>query len=121
MRPIGSMHPTDGVPVFADTVASVIGSTAGKVVAQDWYSSTTPSSRPHIVTITANVACYFNDGSTKVTAPSTDSAGTTESSGRNLYIPANTPRTYQVLGDSTGYSMQFPTSGIAVLEFFRKH
>lgn len=120
MRGLGTLHPTDGSPMMSDTVASVIGTTAGAIVAQDYYASTLPTSRPTIMIITATVACWFNDNSTKSTSPSTNTAGTTLSSDRNILIPANTPIRRQIAGDSTGYSFAFPSSGIAVLEFFKR-
>lgn len=112
MQGIGSLHPTEGVTVPADTVGSVIGSSVGAVVAQDWPSGA------HMVSISGNVGAYFNAYSTAARIPSTNSVGSTAPADRNVWIEKEA--IFQRPGGSTGYSFAFPSSGVVTLEFFRK-
>lgn len=117
MRGIGSLHPTEGIILPADCVASVIGTTAGVIVAMDWPSSTGPL-RPDIASFAASVPFYLNEGSTKAAIPTTNTTGTTLSSDRNVFV--NQEAIYQIPGGSTGFSVAFPSSGILTIEFFKK-
>lgn len=120
MRGIGSLHPTEGISVPSDVVATIIGSSAGAVIPLDYPSpgAATGSSRPHIMVISSQVPVFFRDGTTGAAVPATG-ATTPGSTGHGGVYIAQTA-TYQVPGASTGYSVAFPTSGICTIEFFRK-
>ena len=110
MNPYGSLHPTDGIPVPSDTFGSAIISTAGAVVAQDWPTNA------KMVAISAPMNFWMNWRSTGVNVPTTNSTGTTLSSGCNELNPT----VRQIPGDSTGYSLTAASSGAISLQFWRK-
>lgn len=120
MRGIGSLHPTEGITVPSDVVAIVIGTSAGAVIAQDYPSggTATGSSRPHIMIISSQVPMFFRDGTTGAAIPATN--GTTPGSTAHGGAFISQSAMYQIPAGSTGYSVAFPTSGIATIEFFRK-
>lgn len=118
MRGIGSLHPTEGIPVPADIVALLAISSALGAAAQDYPSqSATGSSRPHLMRLSANVGFYFRDGSTSASVPSSTSS-TPGSTVNGSYIDRE--RWYQVPAGSTGYSVAGLSSGVVTIEFFRK-
>ena len=112
MRYYGARSPTELIPVPPDTIGVAIITTAGAVVAQDWPDGA------HIVTFGATMSFYANLGTTAANIPSTNSSGTTASSGLNEYVPPGL--TYQIPGASTGYSLTSPTSGVITLSFWSK-
>ena len=114
MRQIGTLHPTELTPVSPDTVGSVIISTAGGAVAQDYPTGT------HIVRFSGTMNFYVNFGTTSAVIPSTNSSGTTASSGLNELMQAGWPEYRQVAGSSTGYSITAPTSGVITASFWKK-
>ncbi len=109
MRAIGSLHPTDQTAIAPDTVGSVIITTLGAVVAQDWPSNA------QLVHFSGGIDFYANFSSTAVSIPSTNSAGTTASSGLNEYKPG----LRQIPAASTGYSIT-GSSGVVTASFWRK-
>jgi hypothetical protein len=124
MREIGTPHITEGIPFPSDIVGVVIGSSALAVVAMDYPSAVaTGSSRAHIMRITSQVPFYFKDGSTHANIPTTGatSAGSTANSRLvGTSSQSKIEEWYQIPAGSTGYSMAFPSSGIATVEFFRR-
>lgn len=120
MRGIGSLHPTEGIPLVSDVVALVVGTSAGAVITQDYPSpsAATGSSRPHIMLISSQVPLFFRDGTTGAAIPATN--GTTPGSTAHVGSYIAQSALYQVPAGSTGYSMAFPTSGFCTIEFFRK-
>ncbi len=119
MRGIGSLHPTEGIGVPSDVVATVVGTSAGAVIAQDYPTATaTGSSRPHIMRVSSQVPIFFRDGTTGAAIPATN--GTTPGSTAHGGVYIAQDAIYQVPAVSTGYSVAFPSSGFATIEFFRK-
>lgn len=108
MRSYGALHPTDMTPVPPDTVGTVILSSAGAIVASDW-----PSTLANLVLLAGTVDFYANFGSTKAGIPSTNSSGTTLSSGCNELNPG-----LRQIGGTTGYSITGPSSGVITLSFW---
>ena len=105
----------------ASLVGAAIISTAGAVVAQDWPSGTTSglsSNSPRIVQFDSQVGFAFNISSTYAAIPTTNSSGTTASSGRNVYQAAGHQHTYRIPSSSTGYSLTAPTSGAITISFW---
>jgi hypothetical protein len=113
MRTYGALNPTDLIPTPPDTVGAAIISSAGAVVAQDW-----PSTEAHLIAFGSTMDFWANMASTDVNIPTTNSNGTTLSSGLNEYLRPGT--IYQRIADSTGYSLTAPTSGVISLSFWRK-
>jgi len=112
MRSYGIRHPIDRAPVPPDTVGTVVISSAAAVVAQDWPDDA------HIVTFGSTMGFFLNSESTSVNIPSTNQSGATGSSDINEYVDHGLTR--QILGDSTGYSITAPTSGVITLSFWSK-
>lgn len=114
MRPYGSNNPLDNIPVPPDTVGVVVISTALAVVAQDW-----PDGASIVSFGTTNDQGFiFNSGSTEAAFPSTNSSGSTLSSGQNRNIKHG--YTEQIPSSSTGYSITSPTSATITLSFWKK-
>lgn len=108
MKKDGTMHPTDQVPVAPDTVATVIGSSVGAVAGFDW-----PAGAGIVTFAVSSGGVYVNMfGNAAAHIPTTASSGNTGSSERNEFVPSSMTR--QISGDSTGWSIAFPTSGIIV-------
>lgn len=115
MRKDGTLNPTDQVPIRPDTVGTIIGTSAGAIVAFDWPSGVNVG----LVTFAGNVPFYVNFASTFASTPSTNSSGTTLSSGLNELVPTAITRQIST-GESTGYSIAFPTSGLVSASFWQK-
>jgi hypothetical protein len=113
MNTIG-INPVWGSPVAADTLGAAIITTAGAVVAQDW------SSGAGMVHFNVHADSWCNFWSTSVNIPTTNSAGTTVSSGQNVLLKAGHEHVYQIPGVSTGYSLTAATSGVISIELWKK-
>lgn len=113
MRKDGTLNPTDQVPIRPDTIGTIIGTTAGVSVAFDWPSGV------GLVTFAGNVPFIVNFASANAAVPTTNSSGTTLSSGLNEFVPTAVTRQIST-GDSTGYSVAFPTSGFVTASFWQK-
>jgi hypothetical protein len=111
MRPFGARGVNDHIPIPPDTVGSVIISSAGAIIAQDW-----PSTQANYVLFSGTVDFYANFNTTAAAIPTTNSTGTTASSGLNELNPG----LRQVMGGSTGYSITGPSSGIVTASFWHK-
>lgn len=105
-------QPLNRITPIPDTIGSAIITTAGAVVAQDWPTGA------KAVSFDASMAFITNMVSTFATVPTTNSAGTTASSGQNVYQPAGHEHTYQIPSSSTGYSVTAPTSGVVTISFW---
>lgn len=118
MRSIGTMHPTDGVPIIPDTsLNTALTGVTGNAIAY-------PAGATHMRLSGASTAgapwsFIFNPTSTGAAWPSTASSGaTTSSSGVQILISA--PTMYQIPGDQTNFSLISGTSGIVTAEFWKK-
>jgi hypothetical protein len=111
MRPYGALNPIDQIPQIPDTVGAAIISSAGAIVTADWPPGV------GLAFFNSSGDFWVNFRSTGVAQPSTNSAGTTLSSGMNVLNPG----IRQVsTGDSTGYSVTAGTSGPISIEFWKK-
>ncbi len=128
MRATGVMHPTDGPYVPPDTVTTLLLTGGSSTQAQDWQSSGSTAvasasvGAQHIVKVTpvstAGGAFFvmFNAFSTGAVAPA---SGTTISAS-GVGQPINTPTFLQIPGGSTGWSAFSYTSGLVIVEQWRK-
>lgn len=114
MNTFGTNPLSGGNPVAPDTVGNAIISTAAAIVAQDWPTG------GQLVHFNCTADSWVNLYSTGVTIPTTNSAGTTASSGLAVLLKAGHEHVYQVPGASTGYSITAATSGVVNIEFWRK-
>lgn len=106
--------PIQNLELPADTVGVVIISTAGAVVAQDWPSGS------KVAQFTAPVGFYLNVNTTSVAVPTTNQAGSTAPASGNVYVPPNLPKSFQIPGGSSGYSITGGSSGVVSAEFWSK-
>lgn len=107
-------QPIPSIDLPADTVGAAIIATTGANVSADWPSGA------KVARFSGTVPFYLNAYSTGAAIPSTFSGGSTSSTGRNTYNPVEVPRTLQIPGDSTGYSVCAPTVGVITTEFWNK-
>ena len=102
-------------------VGSVIITTAGAVVAQDWPAGTTGSTGAKFVQFSSEQPIVLNAYSTGAAYPTTNSVGTTASSGANVLIAASgydQPFIFRIPITSTGYSVTARTSGVMSIGFW---
>lgn len=111
MRAYGALSPTDQIPLIPDTVGAAIISSAGAVVAADWPTGA------QLVFFNSTGDFWVNYRTTGVNIPSTNSNGTTASSGMNVLNPGIRQIS---TGESTGYSLTMRTSGEISIELWRK-
>lgn len=107
-------------------VGSAIISTAGAVVAQDWPGATSSgisgSTAARNVAFDSPLTLAINMFSTGARVPTTNSSGTTASSGLSILQPAfvGPPHVYRIPSSSTGYSVTSPTSGEVTISFWQE-
>lgn len=121
MRSFGVWNPSHLIPVPSDTVGcAVLAANAGE--AFDWPTGTNVVRLSGATTAGGAYAFVFNAGSTGATWPSSDSVGTTASSGWNAMVPTGGSVMYQIssTASSTGFSVVSPTSGIVTFEFWKR-
>lgn len=94
----------------ADTIATLIGSTAGTVIAQDYPTNA------KFMHLSCDARVFVHLSSTGVTIPTTTTAPSTTV----LSFMHNTghEHIYYIPTDSTGYSIAFDSSGRATIEFW---
>lgn len=113
MRAYSALHPTEQIPISPDTVGAAIITTALAVVAQDWPAGA------RFVSFDSTATFYANLASTGVNVPTTNSTGTTASSGLNEISAGHLVRQIST-GLSTGYSLTAPTSGVITASFWKQ-
>lgn len=113
MKTIGSLHPTEDVPLVPENIAICVISTAGAIVAQDYPAGA------QIMHFDAHATIYFHPSSTGVAIPTTSQVGST-SQNRVMRLNNGHEGKYQIPADSTGYSITSETSGITGIQFWRK-
>lgn len=120
MIKIGSLHPTEGIPLPSDTVQTMlIAASSGQ--AMDWSSTMAQMVRLSMVsTAGAAVSAYVSLNSTRAAAPSSGTAtGTTGGSLPSIPIPPE-GRVLQIPGGSTGWSVASLSSGYVFAEVWGK-
>lgn len=129
MRPIGTMHPTDGPPIPADTVITLFMTGGSSIQASDWFTSTgavanAAAAGVGIIRLTGMSSgtgafpFMVNLMSTGAVVPNSGTSVNSGSSG--VSHPVLTDRTFQVPGGSTGWSVAAFTSGYVVMEMWHK-
>ena len=111
MRKVGSLHPTEGTPVFPDTVGVAVISSAAAVVAMDYPTGA------NLMHFDAHAAFWFAPSSTTVAVATTSQAGSTSQSMR---INQGHEWLYQITPGSTGYSITAETTGVIGMAFWAK-
>lgn len=126
-RASGQLHPTDGAPVAPSTVITFLMTGGSSAQASDWPDDTgsaavnAAAAGIHLVRITpvsTSGGAFFCTANLYSTAASVPSSGITVSTTSRVAIPS--PREFQVTGGSTGFSIAAPTSGLVVVECWRK-
>jgi hypothetical protein len=115
MRPIGTLHPTEGVPLPPDTVYTLlIAGSSGQAV--DWPTNTQIVRLSGVTTSGAALNFVANLFSTAAAAPS--SGLSTSSTAANH--PVSGALMFQVPGGSTGFSVAALSSGYVFAECWRR-
>jgi len=126
-RASAKLHPTDATPVPPSTVLTFLMTGGSSAQASDWYADTGSAAANaaaagiHLVRITpvstagGAFFCTANLFSTAATVPSSGVTVSTTSE-----VPVTTPREFQVPGGSTGFSLAAYTSGIVMVECWKK-
>lgn len=116
MRKDGSMHPTDGIRVPADTVNTILlGASAAQ--SMDWPTGTAIARLTGYTTAGQNFNFQVNLYSTAVVTPTT---GSSVSSGAGVSHTVATQDEFQIPGNSTGFSVIALTSGYVQVECWSK-
>lgn len=115
MRPIGTLHPTEGVPLPPDTVYTLlIAGSSGQAV--DWPTNTQIVRLSGVTTAGAALNFVANLFSTAAAAPS--SGLSTSSTSANH--PVSGALMFQVPASSTGFSVAALSSGYVFAECWRR-
>lgn len=113
----------NNIPFAPNLIGAAIITTAGAVVTADWpgaSASGLASTSPRFVEFDAQQVIAINLSSTNAAIPTTNSAGTTASSGRNIVQAAGHQHIYRIPQTSTGYSVTAPTSGAVSILFWHE-
>jgi len=129
MRAIGTLHPTDGIPMIPDRVTTLLMTGGSSAQAGDWLSSgstavanaaTAAVSIVRLSGMTTAGAAFLFSANLKSTSAAVPASGTSiASSGVNQPI-GPTQQYFQVPGDSTGWSFAAFTSGYVIMEQWHK-
>jgi hypothetical protein len=113
MRPIGTLHPTEGVPLPPDTVYTLlIAGSSGQAV--DWPTNTQIVRLSGVTTAGAALNFVANLFSTAAAAPSSGLSTGTPSH------PVNGTLMFQIPGGSTGFSVAALSSGYVFAECWHR-
>jgi hypothetical protein len=113
MRQLSAANEPDSTLV-SDTVATVVISSAGAVVAQDYPSGA------HYMHLSATMGLYINFSSTGVLIPTASLSATTSSSGLSIRHNSGHEHFYRIPAGSTGYSIISESSGVGTIEFWEE-
>lgn len=114
MRGYGIVNPNLDIPTPADTVGAAIVTTALAVVSGNWPANA------QIGRFSSSNPFMLNMWSTGAAVPTTNSSGSTASTGRSVAVVPGQNGLFQVPGDSTGYSLTAGSSGHITTEFWSK-
>lgn len=115
MRSIGSLHPSEGIPVPPDTVVTLlIAGSSGQ--AADWPSGTQMVRFTGVSTAGAQLNFNVNLFSTKAAAPS---SGTSTEGTTGFQYPVLGRAEFQ-LPSSTGFSVAALSSGYVMVECWKR-
>lgn len=129
-RTINTMHPTDNVPMPADSNIVFLMTGGSSAQAADWNTSTGAVANAgtagiHLVRVsgctTAGAAFLFtfNCMSTAAAVPTSGYTVSATTRGIDTLI-ATGPSAFQIPGTSTGFSVAAVTSGNIMIEMWRK-
>lgn len=120
MRPLGSLHPTELIPVPADTVIRTV-LTAATGQAYDYPSGAQIMRLTGLSSAGGSYSFYLNALSTgAVSATTVDSSAQSSAASSGLNYMITSGQFFQIPGGSTGFSLVSPTSGCVTVEFWRK-
>ena len=117
MRNVGSLHPSEGVPLPPDTVQTLlIAGSSGQAL--DWPSTLVDFVRITAVsTVGAQLNTFVNLTSTKAAAPS---SGTSTEGSTGFGVPVLGQGMFQIPGASTGWSVAALSSGYVMAEVWSR-
>lgn len=123
MRSYGAL--TNSIHGYADTVHTMLLTGGSSAQAMDWGSSLSQIARiTGVSTGGAAFSVFANLVSTHAAVPASGSSvttGTTAGSTGNTYpVLAGVPREFQIPAWSTGFSIAAYTSGIAIVEVWKR-
>lgn len=120
MRTFGSIDPLSQIPVVPDTRLSLL-LTAASAQAFDYPSGA------HIVRVSVGSTisgvggpAFFDFASTAAALPTTGAVVTTLGTSGGIGIVAGSPRLFQLMGGSTGFSVIAGSSLTVFMEFWHK-
>lgn len=115
MRGIGTLHPTDNIPVPPDAVhILLIAGSSGQ--AMDWQTGSQIARFSGVSTAGASINFMVNLQSTAAAAPSSGSSGGSTGIGH----PVMGQSSFQIPGSSTGFSVAALSSGYIMVETWKK-
>lgn len=135
MIPTGLLHPTDHIPLGPDTVTTFLMTGGSSAQAQDWLSTgstamvNAAAAGVGIVRLTGMTtagAAFFFSANLATTGAAVPTSGTSVSSagpgGVSIPIAVGPfgQSMFQVNGGSTGFSFAALTSGLVIMEQWRK-
>lgn len=127
---LGSLSPLSSAVVPAGKIAQFLMTGGSSAQAMDWTSSggvavaNAATAGVGLVRVTgmstagAGQLCTVNFYTTGAAVPSSGDFNSTTSC--NSVVAANNPRMFQVPGGSTGFSVAMDTSGMVIVEMWRK-
>lgn len=116
MRAIGTMHPTDQVPMPPDTVNTILLTGGSSAQGMDYPSGAQVMRLTPVTTAGGAFFCMLNMFSTAAAVPA---AGSSASS-TGVNHPVMSASVFQIPAASTGFSVAAYSSGLAIAEFWKK-
>jgi hypothetical protein len=122
LRASGMMHPTDSVPVPADTVTTFLLTGGSSAQAVDLPTNAAGGLVRVTPFTTAGAAflAHMCFGSTRAAVPSSGTTNSSAPSSGVTCIPIPFQTSFQMPGDCTGYSVAAFTSGYVQVEYWKK-
>lgn len=121
MRLYGTLHPTERASMPPDTCVT-LAPAANTGAAADWPAGANMVTLSGLTTAGAQLNFYVNMHSTNAAYPGAGTTSATASSAGStgISIPIQGVRTMQIPGDSTGFSVITPTSGLVHAEVWKR-
>ena len=121
LRPSGLMHPTDNIPVPADTIDTIL-LTGGSSAQKADYPTGAAGGLMRVTPMTTAGAAFLVFLNASSSLASVPSSGSTNSSAASSGISTPVPfqMSFQVPGNSTGYSVAAFTSCYCQIEYWKK-
>lgn len=97
-----------------DSVSTLYGSSAGKVVTADYPAGA------QLMRVSAQVGAFVNYASTGANVAAASMSASTKSTTKQEFIGAGFDREFQIPGNSTGFSVAFTGAGALTFGFWNK-